>query len=151
MHYEKLACFALAVFPAWEFLSNERMTLAHVWLCLQFLVHFQKEQCESEPHQTTKKINNMYLVQDQSKWTSDFPGVNTPLQSDSITDAESCWSPSCAVESLIRSAVTLRVIYNSPLTRLSHEINLIYGTQLLDSPFTQWIIDWIGSYNRDSD
>ncbi len=44
------------------------MTLAHVWFCLQFLVHLQKGQCESEPHQT-KQINNAFGP-DQSKWTS---------------------------------------------------------------------------------
>ncbi len=36
---------------------------------LQFLVHLQKEQCESVPHQTNKK-NNIVFGPDQSKWTS---------------------------------------------------------------------------------
>ncbi len=55
------------LFPAWEFLSNELMTLAHVWFCLQFLVHLKKGQCESEPHQT--KTKNILFGPDQSKWT----------------------------------------------------------------------------------
>ncbi len=41
-------------FPAWEFLSNEWMNLADVWLYLQFLIHLQKGQCESEPHEKKK-------------------------------------------------------------------------------------------------
>ncbi len=55
-------------FPAWEFLSNEWLTLAHMWFCLQFLVHLQKGQCGSEPHQTIK-INIVFGL-DQCKWTS---------------------------------------------------------------------------------
>ncbi len=37
------------------------MTLAHVWFCLQFLVHLQKGQCESEPHQPNNKNIYIYL------------------------------------------------------------------------------------------
>ncbi len=39
-----------------------------MWFCLQFLVHLQKGQCKSKPHQTKKK--NILFGPDQSKWTS---------------------------------------------------------------------------------
>ncbi len=52
------------------------MTVAHVWFCLQFLVHLQKGQCESEPHQTKQKT--FYLVEIKASELADFPGVNTP-------------------------------------------------------------------------
>jgi len=38
-------------------MSNEWMSLAHMWFCLQILVHLQERQSESEPHQKTKKTN----------------------------------------------------------------------------------------------
>ncbi len=66
-------------FPAWEFLSIERMTLAHVWFCLQFLVLQQKGQCESEPH-PNKYISTLYLVRTKASELADFPGVNTFLK-----------------------------------------------------------------------
>ncbi len=35
--------------------------LRTLWFCLQLLVHLQKGQCESEPHQTkTKKVVTLY-------------------------------------------------------------------------------------------
>ncbi len=64
------------------------MTLAHVWFCLQFLVHLQKGQCESEPHQTKKSA--LYLVRTKASELADFPCVNTPLNSCHI------YSPSCS-------------------------------------------------------
>ncbi len=65
-------------FPAWVFLTNEWMTLAHMWFCLQRLVHLQKGPCESKPHQT-KEISTLYSVRTKAGELEDFPGVNTPL------------------------------------------------------------------------
>ncbi len=59
--------WTLVRFNGW---TNEWMTLAHVWFCLQFMVHLQKGQCESKSHQTNKKNNNIEFGPDQSKWTS---------------------------------------------------------------------------------
>ncbi len=50
----------------------------HVWFCLQFLVHLQKGQCESEPHQKNKK-STLNLVRTKASELADFPGLNTPL------------------------------------------------------------------------
>ncbi len=47
-----------------------------LWFCLQFLVHLQKRQCESELHQTKQKT--FYLVEIKASELADFPGVNTP-------------------------------------------------------------------------
>ncbi len=68
--------------------TNEWMTLAHVWFYLQFLVHLQKEQCESEPHQKKRRKEKsiLYLVRTKASELADFPGVNTPeSQPQSIT------------------------------------------------------------------
>ncbi len=54
------------------------MTLAHVWFCLQLLVRQQKGRCESEPHQTKQKHNNVVFGPE----LADFPGVNAPLHLD---------------------------------------------------------------------
>ncbi len=67
----------LLLFPAWEFLSNEWTTLAHMWFCLQFLVHFQKAVWKrTSPN---KKKSTLYLVRTKASELVDFPGVNTPL------------------------------------------------------------------------
>ncbi len=53
--------------------------VAHVWFCLQFLVHLQKGHCESELHQTKTKKSTLYLVRTKASELADFPDVNTPL------------------------------------------------------------------------
>ncbi len=54
------------------------MTLAHERISLTFLIHLQKGLCESEPHQTNKKEETLYLVRTKASELADFPGVNTP-------------------------------------------------------------------------
>ncbi len=73
--------------PAWEFLSNKRMTLAHVRFCLQFLVHLLFAVWKRTA--PNKKESTLYLVQTKASEVADFPGVNTPLDMD-LRDLLTC-------------------------------------------------------------
>ncbi len=61
------------LFPAWEFMSNEWMTLAHVFCFYNFWFTCKRN------HTKQKQKISVVFGPDQSKWTTDFPNVNTPL------------------------------------------------------------------------